>query len=250
MVLGRLLKTGLLAGIFVATPAFAKSEPVSVKRLTPCRSGAPEPATSLNLRATPTARCPYDLDNLYQRIGNLLQKGPRSYNATSAALTFGLRAMIAQYDSDRSASYQMRMDGEGGWSMLLWVRESAYPLDGKPSAFAPGVQPRRLIEINALDIRYDITIMLPAGTAPGRCLTVADAAAELTHAGWTDATSLAGLSVRDGGVADPTFKAAKGGTTIILAMQGRGHVATQAERAAQCVTDITVIQPPLRSAQG
>lgn|GEM_PF-6527895 len=130
--------------------------------------------------------------------------------------------------------------------MRLEVEEATYPLDGGPPAFLPGPNPRRLVEVDTLSVRYDIAITLPEGPPSlGQCLTVSDAITVLEANGWTDETALANLSVRDGGFASPTFKAHEGGTEIILRMASLGRVATEADRAEHCLTGVTVMQPPL-----
>jgi hypothetical protein len=250
MVLGKLLGTILTACTFAPTAVLAQTAPTPVVRLTECRPGAPEAATSSQLRATPTARCGYDLAALYRRLGRVLAHADgRGFNATSAALTFGVPAMTTQHDSDHAASYQVLMDGKGGWTMRLWVREMAYPFDGKPPAFTPGRHPQRLMEIDALNVRYDISIAPPPGTVPGHCLTVANARAILKRAGWADTTTLANLSGRGGGVASPTFKSTRGSTTI-LRMPSYDHIATETEQAAECVTEVTIMQSPLADNHG
>lgn len=249
MAIGRLALAVVVAVTLLAGAAKAQEVPAgssNLERLTECRPGEPEPSTSPSLRSTSTARCPYDLDGLYQRVERVLTRPQgRNYSVTSAALTFGLPTLTSAYDSDRSASYRAEVTGEGGWAMRLSVEEAAYPLDGQPAAFVPGPRPQRLMELNKLSVRYDIDITLPEGvTSPDQCLTVAGAVTVLEANGWTDATALANLSVMDGNYASPTFKAAQGGTEIILQMPGLGRLATDADKAAHCLTGITVMQPP------
>lgn len=214
-----------------------------------CRPGPAEPSTTPELRPTPTAHCAYDQHALYENLAALLQSKGRGYNVNSAALSFGLPEMASQYDSDRSASYAMAVSGEGGWTMWLWVRESAYPLDGEPAAFAPGVHPRRLFAIDALDIRYDIQVdwgdVGPDAAGQG-CMTLAQARAILAEAGWIDRTFEAQSGMTDGGVANPMFQATgKGGPRISIATGMPGRGLTEAQMAGQCITTLTVMQAPL-----
>lgn len=237
------------AALVHAAPA--KAQPaLSRERLTLCRTGPAEPSRPAQLRDRPTAICPYDLKRLYQRISELLgNREGRGFSVEKARYSFGLPALSTYYDSDRDAAYGMGVSGAGGWLMHLTVNEAQYPLDGKPAVFDPGIYPRRLVEVDALDVRYDITLILPDGAKTvGQCMSVQDAVETLERAGWKDDTGLATMSVRDGGYADPTFRAPRGGSSIVLKMEGVGHVATGDERVSHCLLGLTVMQPPLGEA--
>ena len=229
-----------------AEPVRSASKP-GAKRLALCRPGPAEPSTSGKLRGRPTAICPYDLQGLNGRISELLDNPQgRGFNVQKAQYRFGLPTMSSYYDSDRIASYGMGVSGAGGWKMHLSVTEAKYPLNAAPAVFAPGIHPQRLVQVDALSVLYDITLILPENArAAGQCMSVEDAAGTLERAGWKDDTAFANLSVRDGGHANPTYRAPQGGTSIILDMEGVGHLATREERASHCLRGLTVMQPPL-----
>lgn len=231
----------------------ARAEPVrsapkpDPKRHVLCRPGRAEPSISGRLRDRPTAICPYDLEALNQRIGELLDNPQgRGFNVQKAQYRFGLPTMSSYYESDRIASYGMGVSGAGGWKMQLSAQEAKYPLSGAPGVCVRRVHPKRLVEVDALSVRYDIALIMPEDAlVTGQCMRVEDAARTLERAGWRDDTAFANLSARDGGHANPTYRAPKGGTSIILDMEGLGHVATREERSSHCLTGLTVMQPPL-----
>lgn len=229
-----------------AEPARSDLKPAA-KRKTFCRPGPAEPSTSGKLRGRPSAICPYDLEGLNQRIGELLDNPQgRGFNVQKAQYRFGLPTMSTHYDGDRIASYGMGVSGAGGWKMHLAFQEAKYPLSGAPAVFVPGVHPKRLVEVDALSVRYDIVLIMPEdASVTGQCMRVEDAAKTLERAGWKDDTAFANLSVRDGGHANPTYGAPTGGTSIILYMEGVGHLATREERISHCLTRLTIMQPPL-----
>ena len=193
----------------MAAPAYVAPAATlrSAERATECRVGAVERSLFPDLRTNPVVLCPYDLENLYRRIGRLLDnRDGRSVDVHKILWTFGLPRPATAYDSDRIADYDVTVRGADGWTMRLTAKEARYPLDGKPAVFTRGVHPTRLVEIDTLDADYDITLRLPdRAMSSGHCLSIQDAADTLERAGWKDDTFLASASVTDGGATGARF---------------------------------------------
>jgi hypothetical protein len=234
------------AGSSTAQIKIQTPEAHSVERLTLCHRGSDEATTSPSLRPTRTAICPYDVKDMYRRLAEIISRQNVQISVTDATGRFGLPGMRTDFDDNRQASYSMLVSGKGGWKMRLWVRESAFPLnDTRQPAFTPGERPKRLFNVDQLDMRYDIRITLPEDMdAPGQCLTVANAAEMARATGWEDHSLQAMMSVTDGGPGEPTY--VRAGVTIVMGLkQQAGRLATKAEMAASCVTDMIVMQPPV-----
>jgi hypothetical protein len=191
--------------------------------LTLCRPGPAETSRFESLRASPTAICPYDLGVLYRRLGELLDNSRgRGFNVEKAPYNFGLPALSTSYDSNRIPNYEIGVSGAGGWEMQLSVKEAKYPLDGTAASFKPGIYPSRLADVDALDVPYDITLLLPdKAKLSAQCMNVQVAVETLERAGWKDDTVRANPSVADGGHADPTFRDPRGGGSIAVRWRPR-----------------------------
>lgn len=229
-----MMATGIAAPAQAITPA------------EPCQPGPPEPSSSSNLRPHSTAICDYDLQEMYGRLESVISAPNAQLSAESVTSVFGLPPMTTGYDDARQASYTTVITGKDGWKMRLWVRESAYPLvDTLPPAFVPGVRPTRLVDIDKLDVRYDITITLPDGAnEPGRCMTAADAAVLALASGRKDDTVRSSVEVTDFGPATPTFVGANGQRFSVSLSRQASTMPTEAEMKADCVTRVLFMQPP------
>lgn len=240
----------LLAAAAATNAAPAPAEPARQAppgaAVAPCRAGPPEPTTFSTLRDNQTAVCAYDVNDLYRRLGAIISSPDAQISMESAARVFGLPPMESSYDSSRQASYTTILYGADGWKLRLWLRESAYPLDETlPPAFTPGVRPTRLADIDTLDVRYDITITLPAGAdTPERCMTAADAAALALAGGWTDDTVRSAMMVTDFGQGSPSYLGKDGQHFAVFLRKQAGTLPTEAEMKGECVTRALFMQPP------
>lgn len=245
----------LLAMITAPVAVPAQAEPVTERQAAeaaePCRAGPPEPVSSPVLRPDSTAVCAYDVKDMYRRLGQMISTPDARMSVESATRVFGLPPMEASHDSTRQASYTTVVSGAGGWKLRLWLRESAYPLDQKLTpAFVPGVRPSRLVDVDRLDVRYDITITLPDGAdTPDHCMTAADAAALALAGGRKDDTVRASLMVSHLGPGSPTYVGKDGQRFSVSLRQQAGRLPTEAEMKANCVISALFMQPPKKAAE-
>lgn len=240
-----------LSGSLMASVASASSDSQPLNRAdappTRCRLIEPVADDAAQHRPGQTAVCAYDQTELYSRLSSLIAQASAPLDADRAIRTFGLPQLTTRDASTRQASYMVSVSGSGGWTMFLWIRESAFPLrESEPPVFKTGPVPERIVAADALDYRYDIRITPPAtDDAAGKCLTIGDAAHLALNTGWKDETLRAFLGVTDGGQASPHFVANNGRAFYMpLARQAR-DLPTPAEMSEQCVKSIGFMQPPI-----
>jgi hypothetical protein len=169
-----------------------------------CTEGPAQPAAFATMRPNRTAECPYGFDELVQRITRLsLTSLPDSVETVERA--FGLPEMTTSDDDPRGASYMMILSGKGGWKLLVWVRESFYPLDKGPPAFVPGLRPKRLHNVEDADLRVDLDVLGSSpGSAPGQCVPVSPFLDAIVASGWQD-IEMQYAPTTDGGPSFPIF---------------------------------------------
>lgn len=233
----------LLAAIMAAASAMPAQ---AIEPADACQPAPPEPSGSPALRPNSTAVCSYDVKEMYRRLGQIISTPDEQISVEAATVVFGLPPMDSSYDSARQASYTTVMTGVGGWKLRLWLRESAYPLDGTPPAFTRGPrQPHRLVGIDQLDVRYDITITLPEGQdTPGTCMTAAEAAALALSSGRTDDTARSAMMVTHMGPGSPSYVSKDGQRFSVSLRRQAGRLPTEAEMKTNCVVSAVFMQPP------
>lgn len=240
-----------LSGMLMAPVASASpdNEPLSRADASPMSCRLIEPAADdvAQHRAWQTAVCAYDQTELYSRLRSLIAQASAPLDANRAIRTFGLPQLTTRDASMRQASYMVSVNGMGGWTMFLWIRESAFPLrESEPPAFKTGPVPERIVAADALDYRYDIRITPPAADdARDKCLTIGDAAQLALNTGWKDDTFRAFLGVTDRGQGSPHFVANNGRAFYMPLSRQAGDLPTSAEMSEQCVKSIGFMQPPI-----
>jgi hypothetical protein len=145
------LRILLLVLLLVAPAAFAKNT---------CTKGSPEPVSRYapTLRPTQTAQCSYGYDELFARITKLLVDRSKVQSVEAVEKAFGMPSMTTAFDDPHDAMYSMLLYGKDGWSLSVYVRESARrnPRTGKyapgPDAFGPGARPERIESIENMNV--------------------------------------------------------------------------------------------------
>lgn len=126
-----------------------------------CRRGPPEPVSKYTptARPTETAQCPYGYDELFGRITKLLVDKNAVQSVETVEQALGIPAMTRAIDDPHDAMYSMVLSGRDGWSLAVYVRESARrdPRDTRryaegPDAFGPGPRPKRLVSIENMNV--------------------------------------------------------------------------------------------------
>lgn len=168
-----------------------------------CREGPSQPAAFATLRPNRTAECPYSFDELVARITRLSINTSLPDSVETVERVFGLPEMTTSDDDPRMASYMMNLSGRDGWKLLLWVREAFYPLDKGPAAFAPGLRPKRLHNVEDADLRVDMDVLGSSpGVGTGQCVSVSRFLDAMLAAGWQD-IEMQYPPPTDGGVTTP-----------------------------------------------
>ena len=240
-----------LSGALMAPVASASSDSQPLDRAdappTSCRLIEPVAGDAAQHPAGQKAICTYDQTELYSRLKSLIAQASAPLDADRAIRTFGLPQLTTRYASTRQTNYMVSVSGTGGWSMLLWIRESAFPVrESEPPVFKTGPVPERIVAAEALDYRYNIRITPPAADhSADKCLTIGAAAQLALNTGWKDDTIRALLGVTDGGPGSPHFVANNGRAFYMPLARQAGDLPTPAEMSEQCVTSIGFMQPPI-----
>lgn len=236
-----------------ASPALAQTGDApqrsssSPARATLCQPGPDEPRNSELLRPGRTATCPYNANELEQKIIHLIEHAATTREqAASLALQFGLPALTTSYDATRIADYSMGIRGANGLKARLWIKEAAFPLDDAlPPAFEPGLFPERLLPIEKLDVSIWLTLFPDAGDGqPGTCITAAPLAEAAKAAGWEDETSISQMYVTDGGAGYPLFHGADGRILTMRLQHQKNGLPTAEEMATSCLLEVHIALPP------
>jgi hypothetical protein len=170
-----------------------------------CIEGPSQPAAFPTLRPHRTAICSYDFDQLVARILLLSINTSQPDSVENVERAFDLPQMTTSYDSPRIASYSMILSGRDGWRLRLDVREGFYPTDKGPTAFEPGLRPKRLYSVEKAKLWVGM-IMLEAspGPAPVQCLPVTPLITAIRGAGWQEVDNQS-LLPPDGGPISSAF---------------------------------------------
>ena len=147
-----------------------------------CIAGPPEPNPpwAESLRPMPTARCPYGIDALYTRIGQLLALTDGQLGRETVERIFAIPPMTTQFDDSRNASYAVQLGGEDGWKLRIDFSEAFYPSSG-PAEFTPALRPARIHPRRRGEMQLSLLLLEPP---PATCLTTDAAHARLEATGW------------------------------------------------------------------
>jgi hypothetical protein len=223
-----------------APPAIAQPEPAA--RLTLCRPGPQALGADPDTQALSTATCPYDETDLAGRIAHLIERalGTRIEHV-GLALSFGLPGIKPIRSERRMTAYATMASGKD-WNMLIAVREAAFPLgDDQPAVFETGADPRRLVELDKLDVEIDLTLEISNGaTGPDGCLTAARLAAAAKSAEWQDLTTLSQTFVTDGGPGYPLYRGPEGRIMTFTLDRQEGGVPTAKDMETSCLRKVMI----------
>jgi len=226
-----------------AVPSMAQPDPAT--RLTLCRAGPDAPGAEPETQPPGTATCPYGEPDLAGRIEHLIEHslGTR-LDHVGLAQSFGLPAMKPIHSEPRMTAYATKAGGKD-WKMLVAIREAAFPLgDDRPAVFEAGTNPRRLVELDKLDVEIDLTLETGDGAAgPAGCLTAARLAAAAKNAGWEDLTALSQTFVTDGGPGYPLYRGPEGRVLAFTLARQEGKVPMAKEMETACLRKVTIAAP-------
>jgi hypothetical protein len=121
--------------------------------------------------------------------------------------------MTTSYDDPRIADYTAIMSGPGGWTLVVWVRESFVPINQGPAKFTPGLRPKRLDRFDNSTAMVDLILKTDQTEGPCPAETFG---ADARAAGWEDVTWRD--MVTDGGRPNPTFLSPDGGRSASLVL--------------------------------
>ncbi|GLQ49342.1 hypothetical protein ACFFJT_20490 [Dyella flava] len=198
-----------------------------------CVEGSSLPSDPrLGVRPTRSALCPYDFDELVERITELSTDKRAIDSVETVQRAFGIPEMTTTSDDTRISNYLMSLSGTDGWKLLVWVREAFYPTNKGPDRFVPGLRPKRLFSVRkaTLTIDLDFTGRLQAQVSP-QCMAVTDLIKSLKGKGWKDVTLLGYAT--DGALLTPAFEF--GDKSVDLSQQ-----------PGECAENITLRETPSR----
>jgi hypothetical protein len=198
-----------------------------------CTEGPSQPAAFATLRPNRTVECPYGFDEIVGRITRLSINTSLLDSVETVERAFGLPEMTTSADDPRIASYMMVLSGKGEWRLLVWVRESFYPLDKGPPGFVPGLRPKRLHNVEDADLRVDMDFLESSpGSGNRKCMPVSPFLDAILAAGWKDIESQYGPPT-DGAPSTAIFG---DGSKRVSILGNRGD----------CAQNITLMQGPAR----
>lgn len=213
--------------VWLPAPSFAK-DPVCVEGPShPVNTGLRNAAP---LRPQRTAVCPYDFDEMVDRLTKLSIDKHSPDTVENVEEAFGMPQMTTSYDDPRIADYTTILSGQGGWKLLVWVREAFFPLNKGPDEFVPGLRPKRLSSVDNAKLIVNLNVLGPNGADSANCVQVSLLFDALVKAGWKD-IEMEGPGPTDGGRRTPYFQ------------HGRKTVGLGAVRG-QCAANIYLGQAP------
>lgn len=227
---------------FVALPpAFAENNHEVVVQPLRCVSTEPEPVDPIfeGLRPQPTAKCDYDLNELYRRIEQLFTVKNRALRVELVERLFSLPQMTTLFDAARSANYSITLIGSDGWKAQISFDESFVPMDRqRQPKFIGELRPKLINPRERGDMDFDIRILSQV-VGKSNCLKISSALDRAKRTGWKDQTSW--TTVTDGGPHMPTF-GRNDGRSFSIYVPMAGYYASEQELEG-CLTDIRFSQP-------
>lgn len=227
--------------VAVSLPAFAGTKPAASEQSLHCISGEPEPVDPIfeSLRAQPTAKCDYDLNNLYRRIEQLFAVKNRALRVELVEKLFSLPQMTTLFDAERSANYSITLTGVDGWKAQISFDESFFPTDRqRQPKFVGEFRPKLINPRERGDMDFDLRILSQVART-SNCLKISSVLDRAERTGWKDQTRW--THVTDGGPHMPTF-GRNDGRSFSIYVPMAGYYANEQELEG-CLTDIRFNQP-------
>jgi hypothetical protein len=222
----------LLALLACPTGVLAKDvAPAAKRQLGRCVEGSPDPAPA-PLRPTQTARCPYDVHEVYRRLLRLTASKEGRVDIGYAERLFGLPSLYTAYDDPRSARFSVILaggEGDAQWRGMVVFDESFGPdVETRPLRFRGSKRPVRIRpgERGYVGLSINLFPLQPAQAWPG-CLTLDRFIERAEAAGWARAIP---VFATDGGPASLGLD--RGGLSLF---PGSGY-------AGDCLTEVTLYQ--------